>query len=101
MDTNNTYVSMSSPEDIPHPNKKKNLNFDQKRTVIKMLFQKSRHGILPKGVISKVANYFSISTRSVSRIWHDTKISIANGNLHDLSSKLVKKRLVAREWKLI
>ena len=44
----NTYVSMPPPEDIPLPNKKKNLTFDQKIAVIQMLFQESRHGILPK-----------------------------------------------------
>ncbi|XP_038715957.1 uncharacterized protein LOC120009425 [Tripterygium wilfordii] len=79
------------PEDIHHSNKKKNLTFDQKRAIVQMLFQESQHGVLAKGVISKVANHFSISIRSVSRIWHDTKAYIANANVHDLSSKLVER----------
>ena len=54
----NTYVSIPRPKDIPHPNKKKNLTFDQNGVVIQMLFQKSKHGLLLKKVISKVAIFF-------------------------------------------
>lgn len=51
------------------PNKKKNISDDKKRAVFEMLLMEHRDGKLPNGVISRVAESFSISTRSVSRIW--------------------------------
>ena len=66
--------------------KKKNFSSDEKRAIFDMLLQESRDQKLPKGVISRVANSFSISSRSVSRIWHET-----NGCQSNFSSKLMKR----------
>ncbi|KAF5202318.1 hypothetical protein FRX31_008095 [Thalictrum thalictroides] len=82
----NPHEIMHQPENIIIPNKKKNLSVNHKRAIV----QESRDRILPKGVISKVATYFSVSTRSVSRIWNATKESIVNDTLHDTSSNMVK-----------
>ncbi|KAF5194445.1 hypothetical protein FRX31_015968, partial [Thalictrum thalictroides] len=86
----NPHEIMHQPENIIIPNKKKNLSVNQKRAIVQMLIQESRDMILPKGVISKVATHFSVSTRSVSRIWNATKESIVNDTLHDTSSNMVK-----------
>lgn len=87
------------PEDVTmannmhHPNKKKNLSSDTRRAIFEMLIHERQDGKLAKGIISKVANSFSISTRSVSRIWHDVKyFSATNSNVPDFSSRLLNRR---------
>ena len=57
-----------------------------------MLFEKSRDGKIPSEAVSKVANAFSISRRSVSRIWHEGKCSSSTiDDAPNFYSKLVKR----------
>lgn len=72
-----------------HSTKKKNVSFDNKRAIIEMLSKESQEGKSLKGVVSKVANVFSICRKSTSQIWRDVKHSNANDNLPDLSLKLL------------
>ncbi|KAL6575383.1 hypothetical protein OROMI_012668 [Orobanche minor] len=79
--------------DMPRlPNKKKNLSSNTKRAIFEMLLIEQKDGVLPKGTVSKVANSFSISTRSVSRIWHEGKsIRSTNCELSMFSFKLLNR----------
>ncbi|KAL2553505.1 uncharacterized protein Fot_07124 [Forsythia ovata] len=91
-DVNSICNIVTATENMRGPNKKKNFTSETKRAVFEMLLEASRDGKIPKGSISKVANTFSISRRSVSRIWHNTKCSSSTiGEIPDFSSKLVKR----------
>ncbi|XP_050238055.1 uncharacterized protein LOC126687538 [Mercurialis annua] len=56
-----------------------------------MLLRERKDGKLPKGAVQKVADYFSISTRSVSRLNQHAISITTKGSLPDLSCNLVKK----------
>ncbi|XP_026429052.1 uncharacterized protein LOC113358882 [Papaver somniferum] len=79
----------AEPEPIRHGNKKKNLTSDVKRRILEKLMQESTYGRLHKGVITDTAARFKVSFRTVSRLWHDAKLENANGDVVDISSKMV------------
>ena len=57
--------------------------------------QESSDGELKKGSISEIASRFSVSTRTISRIWHQAKFQIDHGLPVDLSSN--KPKVVGRK----
>ncbi|KAJ0854273.1 hypothetical protein HanRHA438_Chr14g0660821 [Helianthus annuus] len=52
-----------------------------------MLFQQSVNGGLKSEFIRDVATLFSVSTRTISRIWHAAKLQLQHGSVVDVSSK--------------
>ncbi|CAI9766588.1 unnamed protein product [Fraxinus pennsylvanica] len=80
-------------ENIRPGSKKKNLTLEIKRAIVAALLEQSSNGQLLKGAVSNVANSFSISTRSVSRIWREAKdLRNTNGeNLLEFRSKLTNR----------
>ncbi|KAL2556006.1 uncharacterized protein Fot_00745 [Forsythia ovata] len=91
-DVNSIGNNVAAPKNMRGPNKKKNFTSETRRVVFEMLLGESRDGKIPKGALSKVANSFSISRISVSRIWHDAKCSSSTiCDILDFSSKLVKR----------
>ncbi|KAI3940898.1 hypothetical protein MKW98_008270, partial [Papaver atlanticum] len=83
--------NMVQPQNRSLGNKKKNLTSNLKRAIIENLMEACINGKLGKGEIANIANRFSVSTRSVSRLWHDLKTANANGVMLDISSKMVKR----------
>lgn len=83
--------NMVPPQNRRFGNKKKNMTSNLKRAILENLMQASINGKLGKGQITNIADRFSVSTRSVSRLWHDSKIASANGVMLDISSKMVKR----------
>ncbi|XP_050233452.1 uncharacterized protein LOC126681939 [Mercurialis annua] len=74
-------------------NKRKNFTIEQKKDVIKILLQRSeleKLNKLPSGILDEVAGIFSISRRSVSRLWSLAKSLMHDGTLPDLDSKLLR-----------
>ncbi|XP_073119788.1 uncharacterized protein [Henckelia pumila] len=72
--------------------KKKNFSNAEKVAIFEMLLiQHPDNGKLPRGVLSKVANAFSISIRSVSRIWREGK-STMNRGVPLFPNKLLNRR---------
>ena len=55
---------------------KTNLTDSQRRAIYETLLQWTKDGKLPKGCISEVAAKFSVSTKTVSRIWQRGRESI-------------------------
>ncbi|XP_026428649.1 uncharacterized protein LOC113324548 [Papaver somniferum] len=78
-------------EPIQHGNKKKNLTSDIKRRILEKLMQGSTDGRLHRGVITDTAARFEVGFRTVSRLWHDAKLANANGDVVDISSKMVNR----------
>ncbi|XP_027076959.1 uncharacterized protein [Coffea arabica] len=91
-DANSPGSYIAASENTRQPMKKKNFTTALKRAIYEMLLKECENGKLSKGVISRVAECFDISTRSVSRIWHEGKCTAtAYGHLPNLSPKLVKR----------
>lgn len=65
---------------------KKNITLAQRQAIYQFLLQESSDGELKKGSISEIASRFSVSTRTISRIWHQAKFQIDHGLSDDLSS---------------
>ncbi|KAI3928371.1 hypothetical protein MKW98_023972 [Papaver atlanticum] len=86
--------NMVQPQNRSLGNKKKNMTFNLKRAIIENLMQACINGKLGKGEITNIANRFSVSTRSVSRLWHDLKTANANGVMLDISSKMIDLELI-------
>nr|XP_043626076.1 uncharacterized protein LOC122597563 [Erigeron canadensis] len=53
-----------------------------------MLMQQIVDGKLQHGTLKHVATLFSVSKRTISRIWHDAKLQLQHGSLVDVSSKM-------------
>ncbi|WCJ20989.1 hypothetical protein M5689_003183 [Euphorbia peplus] len=90
-DTNCSYHSNS---DTPTPNvhggtKRKNITKDKKIAIIEELVKESRNGRVPTKVIEEVASIFSVSKRTVYKVWHAAKFLIHG--LRDSSPSVVKK----------
>ncbi|KAH6804494.1 hypothetical protein C2S51_032741 [Perilla frutescens var. frutescens] len=90
--SHNTNIELSNSHHLP--NKRKNLTSDTKRAVFEMILIELQGERRFKGLISKVANSFSISTRLVSRIWHQGK-SVTDAN--DVGSIFASK-FADRTW---
>ncbi|KAL7589894.1 hypothetical protein Lser_V15G40182 [Lactuca serriola] len=74
--------------DITHT--KKNTTVEQRHAIYEALLQASFSGELQRGAISDVASQFSVSNRTVSRIWHQAKFQINHGLPVVLSSNMAK-----------
>ncbi|KAI3871432.1 hypothetical protein MKX03_030775, partial [Papaver bracteatum] len=83
--------AITEPDSIRHGNKKKNLSSDVKRMTLEKLMQRSTNGRLRKGVITGTAALFKVGFRTVSRLWHDAKLANENGDVVDISSKMVNR----------
>ena len=83
-------AEMVAARSSSHSNKKKNLTYEQKKGVIEMLLQESCNGKVTYGSETRIASLFSISLRSVQRLWREAK-SLESGSIPDLSSKLNKR----------
>ncbi|XP_076900093.1 uncharacterized protein LOC143554124 [Bidens hawaiensis] len=70
-----------------NPRKKTNLTNEQRQSIYQMLFQQSVNGGLKSEFTRDVATLFSVSTRTISRIWHDAKLQLQHGSVVDVSSK--------------
>ncbi|KAL4555565.1 hypothetical protein LXL04_038188 [Taraxacum kok-saghyz] len=68
--------------------KRQHISVVQRRAIYEALLQASDSGELEKGAISTVASHFSVSKRTVSRIWHQAKSQTDHGLPVDLSSNL-------------
>ncbi|XP_026453291.1 uncharacterized protein LOC113354056 [Papaver somniferum] len=79
------------PEPIRHGNKKKNLTSDVKRRILEKLMQGSIDGKLHRGLITDTAARFGVGFRKVSRLWNCAKLANANGDVVDISSKMVNR----------
>ncbi|KAL4560955.1 hypothetical protein LXL04_033112 [Taraxacum kok-saghyz] len=73
-------------ENCTNPSTKKNTTLAERQAIYQFLLQKSIDGELKKGSISEVASIFSVSKRTISRIWHQAKIHVDQGLPIDLSS---------------
>ncbi|XP_026428378.1 uncharacterized protein LOC113324270 [Papaver somniferum] len=79
------------PEPIRHGNKKKNLTSDVKRRILEKLMQGSIDGKLHRGLITDTAARFGVGFRTASRLWNCAKLANANGDVVDISSKMVNR----------
>ena len=70
-----------------HSSTKSNLTNDERQTIYQSLLQESLNGELKNGSIKKLARKFSVSERTISRIWHRAKLQILQGSTVDESSK--------------
>ena len=65
---------------------KKNTSVEQRRSIYEALLQGSVSGELQRGAISTVASQFSVSNRTVRRIWQHAKSQVDLGLPVDVSS---------------
>ncbi|XP_050212958.1 uncharacterized protein LOC126664553 [Mercurialis annua] len=72
---------------------KKELSNNKRRDVYEMLLQKSVDGKLKRGVTATVASKFSISMRSVQRIWKRSKLSENADVSHKKTENCGRKRI--------
>ncbi|XP_023760264.1 uncharacterized protein LOC111908693 [Lactuca sativa] len=72
-------------EHSTNPLTKKNTTIAQRQTIFQVLLQESLDGRLKKGSASEVASLFSVSKRTVSRIWRQGKNQVDQGLPVDLS----------------
>ena len=75
-------------EHSTNPLTKKNTTIAQRQTIFQVLLQESLDGRLKKGSASEVASLFSVSKRTVSRIWCQGKNQVDQGLPVDLSSNM-------------
>ncbi|KAI3511819.1 hypothetical protein L1887_18977 [Cichorium endivia] len=68
--------------------KRQYISVVQRRAIYEALLQASDSGELERGAISTIAAHFSVSNRTVSRIWHQAKSQVDQGLPVDLSSHL-------------
>ncbi|XP_022013709.1 uncharacterized protein LOC110913170 [Helianthus annuus] len=68
-------------------NTKPRLTNSERRTIYEVILEQSNDGKLKYGSISDVASHFSVSTRTVSRIWHQARFQVQHGYLVDVSRK--------------
>ncbi|XP_023767508.1 uncharacterized protein LOC111916103 [Lactuca sativa] len=71
-----------------NPPTKKNTTIAQRQAIFQSLLQESFDGRLKKGSVSEVASLFSVSKRTVSRIWHQGKNQVDHGLPVDFSSNM-------------
>ncbi|XP_026385046.1 uncharacterized protein LOC113280662 [Papaver somniferum] len=90
-DLNQTPEDTLSQGPIRHGNKKKNLTSDIKRGILEKLMQGSTDVRLHRGVITDTAARFDVGFRTISRLWPDAKLANANGDVVDISSKMVNR----------
>ena len=57
-----------------HCKKNKHLQEDERKVIVEMLLKEQRDGKLPQGALLKVANFFSMSRRSISRLWKEQSV---------------------------
>ncbi|XP_022042021.1 uncharacterized protein LOC110944677 [Helianthus annuus] len=74
-------------ENSVNSRKKTNLTNEQRQSIYQMLLQQSVDGGLKSETTRDAATLFSVSTRTISRIWHDVKLQLQHGTVVDVSSK--------------
>src|SRR5271170_8028946 len=77
------------------PKGKKNLTDAERRAVFEYLLRDSNGWKLKKGSISSASDLFSVSTNTISKIWHQGKNSCQDGSPADVSAR--KKGRVGRK----
>ncbi|WCJ24690.1 hypothetical protein M5689_006630 [Euphorbia peplus] len=73
-----------------YPNKKKNLSPHLKKNVIETLLKEQIDGKLSEEEKVRISNLFSISRRSLGRLWREAKQILLTGELPNFSSEMVK-----------
>lgn len=75
------------PNLIIRTNSKKYLKKEEKQRVYECLLKRSVGGDIQYGSIKEVASMFSVSTRTIRRVWQQSKKNLENESAIDLSSK--------------
>ncbi|KAL7152811.1 hypothetical protein ABFS83_04G124000 [Erythranthe nasuta] len=81
--------------------KKKNLTNNERQAVYTMLQQKSNNGRLGKEVTRLVASQFSVSMRTIQRIWKQTDYGRAHANVHHRKTKNCGRKRVEIDFERI
>ncbi|KAL7141990.1 hypothetical protein ABFS83_08G092000 [Erythranthe nasuta] len=81
--------------------KKKNLTNNERQAVYTMLQQKSNNGRLGKEVTRLVASQFSVSMRTIQRIWKQTDYGRAHANVHHRKTKNCGRKIVEIDFERI
>ncbi|OMO72576.1 Transposase, Tc1-like protein [Corchorus olitorius] len=81
---------MNSPQEIASISTKhsRNLTNQQRQTIYEMLLKQSKDGVLSKGSLTSLATMFSVSPKTIGRIWKQAKLCMENGLIVNVSSKL-------------
>ncbi|XP_050229431.1 uncharacterized protein LOC126678580 [Mercurialis annua] len=72
---------------------KKELNNDERRAIYDMLLEKSVDGKLKRGITNMVAATFSVSVRSIQRIWRQAKQTENGGVSHKKTGNCGRKKV--------
>ncbi|PWA91158.1 cation/H+ exchanger, Cation/H+ exchanger, CPA1 family [Artemisia annua] len=75
--------------------KQKNFNDKEHQAIYESLLEESVNGGLKRGSIGVVADKFGACNRTVSRIWHQSKLHVRHGLMANISSK--KANVVGRK----
>ena len=78
---------MEANSNTTRSRREKNLTSKEKQVIYEFLLKKSVDGRTGQGSVKEVATMFSISPRTIRRIWQQSRLQMMNGNTVDLSTK--------------
>lgn len=72
--------------------KKKDISVEDKNAIIHFLLQNLKNGKPLRGMLSKAMDRYSVSSRTVSRLWNETKKKLSSGEALTIGKRMHKAR---------